>query len=245
MNHLQKNKRVLSETFSGSSNTSYVGAMTANKGFTLIELIVTITIAAVVLAIAVPSFQAIIEKNRISSEADRLFSSLKQARNNAIVTGSPTFLCRVNGGVDLNNIACSVNVNGDATDWSGDFLIYTGLLTPTPTVIPNGNGSVLIEDLSTNNGNRDQMLQAIADAPNNGVRIAAGGTQPVIRFEPDGTVQIVDAGGTVAANVTARFTVCDPRLAVPEQNGRIIVVNEVGVVRSFSADPDDANRLCL
>jgi len=53
-------------------------------GFTLIELMITIVVLAVLVAIALPSFQSIIEKRRLVGAADNLYADLQYARSEAI-----------------------------------------------------------------------------------------------------------------------------------------------------------------
>lgn len=76
--------------------------MRNQQGFTLIELMVTISVAAVVMAIAVPSMQLMQANARMASAANDLASDLKKARSDAISYRSNyTFLA--NGGVSWNN----------------------------------------------------------------------------------------------------------------------------------------------
>lgn len=53
-------------------------------GFTLIEMMVTITIVAILAAAAVPSFQQLIANQRIKTASFDLFSALNYARSEAI-----------------------------------------------------------------------------------------------------------------------------------------------------------------
>ena len=225
MNYLQNNKQ-----FKAKNSIK-------NVGFTLIELIITIAIAAIVLAIAVPSFQRIIEKNRISSETDRLFTILKQARNNAIVTGSPSFVCRTSQVVNLNAgpFVCSPSTNGEAGEWTDDFLLYTS--------VPNLNipdpdadfGNQRIDQVSNVDATRNIMIQGVSAAPRNGISILASQDNQVLRFEADGS--LANAGPYL-------FAICDNRRDVPEETGRIVQINQVGVIRVFSTIPDNAARTC-
>ncbi|MBK6757079.1 MAG: prepilin-type N-terminal cleavage/methylation domain-containing protein [Moraxellaceae bacterium] len=58
--------------------------MRNQQGFTLIELMVTIAVAAVVMAIAVPSMQLMQANARMASAANDLASDLKKTRSDAI-----------------------------------------------------------------------------------------------------------------------------------------------------------------
>lgn len=67
--------------------------MHQTRGFTLIELMITITIVAIVAAIAAPSFTEIIRNNQITTETNRLVSGLKLARSEAIKRSAPVTVC--------------------------------------------------------------------------------------------------------------------------------------------------------
>ncbi len=59
-------------------------SMKRSHGFTLIELMVTITLAVVLLGIAVPSMQTMIQNNRLASFSNTFLGSLVIARSEAI-----------------------------------------------------------------------------------------------------------------------------------------------------------------
>lgn len=54
------------------------------KGFTLFEMMITVAIAAVVAAFAIPGFQDVMSRTRINSTTEELVNSLALARNTAI-----------------------------------------------------------------------------------------------------------------------------------------------------------------
>ncbi|MGH8182412.1 MAG: GspH/FimT family pseudopilin [Rhodanobacteraceae bacterium] len=83
-------------------------------GFTLVELMVTIAVAAILLMIAVPSFQHLILSNRLTTSANGLVDALNAARLDAIKLNADTQFCGStgNGGDPLLGTACSTAAPG-------------------------------------------------------------------------------------------------------------------------------------
>jgi len=65
-------------------------------GFTLIELMVVVVIAAIFLAMAMPSFTEAIERNRIASQTNEFIAAVSYARGEAIRRTVPVGLCSSN-----------------------------------------------------------------------------------------------------------------------------------------------------
>jgi type IV fimbrial biogenesis protein FimT len=68
------------------------------KGFTLIELMVTIAVLAIIVTIAIPSFQDIIERNRVVTQANNILSAVQLARSEAVKRGETITLTANAGG---------------------------------------------------------------------------------------------------------------------------------------------------
>ena len=69
-----------------------------SRGFTLLELMVTIAILAIVAGIGVPSFIRTIENNRVQTAANNFFLSIIQARNEAVKRNAQVVLCKSDDG---------------------------------------------------------------------------------------------------------------------------------------------------
>lgn len=63
-------------------------------GFTLVELMVTIAVAAVVVAVGVPSFLRTLARHTIASQAEELQDAVRIGRTEAMKRSGPVVLCR-------------------------------------------------------------------------------------------------------------------------------------------------------
>jgi len=66
------------------------------KGFTLIELMVSVSVISILAVIAVPNYSKFIVKMRVDNEISRLQRLLLTARNHAISVQYPVTLCPLN-----------------------------------------------------------------------------------------------------------------------------------------------------
>ena len=83
-----------------------------NTGFTLVELMVTIAIVAILLAVGLPSFQGSLRSNRVATSTNELLASLALARTEAIKTVQASQVCARDG-------------NACGTDWNQGWLVVT------------------------------------------------------------------------------------------------------------------------
>jgi type IV fimbrial biogenesis protein FimT len=83
------------------------GPARAQRGFTLVELMVTMTIALVLIMIAVPSFKNIILQNKLTTAANDVVGAINLARMEAIKRNASTQLCgSASNGTDTLGKAC-------------------------------------------------------------------------------------------------------------------------------------------
>ena len=59
------------------------------RGFTLLELMVAIAVLAILVTIGVPSFQTLIQNNRVVTQTNELVTALNFARTEAVKRGRP------------------------------------------------------------------------------------------------------------------------------------------------------------
>jgi type IV fimbrial biogenesis protein FimT len=91
--------------------------LTRASGVTLIELTMTMAIVAVLMAVAIPSFQYVTNANRISSEANALLGDMQFARGEAIKQGLTVIVC-----TSSNQTSCSGSAN-----WQSGWIVYVDI----------------------------------------------------------------------------------------------------------------------
>jgi len=104
--------------------------MCRQRGFTLTELMVVVSIVAILLGIGVPSYRYITNSYRISSEVNGLLGDLMYARSEAIKEGQFVTVCAT-----VNGRSCTGN-----TSWARGWLVFSD---PTPNSGPHPPGPVL------------------------------------------------------------------------------------------------------
>lgn len=107
-----------------SINTPFVGLNRPNAsfraaGFTTVELLVTIAIAAILLTLAVPSMRTLIQNMRITSQANDLISDINFARSEAIRRSANVTICQ-----STDSTAASPTCSTAGTDWKIGRIIF-------------------------------------------------------------------------------------------------------------------------
>lgn len=109
------------------------------SGFGIIELLIVLTVGAVVLAIAVPNFQNMIQNQRAVTLTNELVSSVNYARTEAIKRGVRVSICPA-----ANDAATACSPNAQ---WTNGWIIFADV---------NNNGQL------TDLNNRLRVKQAPA-----------------------------------------------------------------------------------
>jgi type IV fimbrial biogenesis protein FimT len=64
------------------------------KGFTLIELMVTLLVLAILASVGIPAFQRLVAENRVSSQANATQGALQFARSEALKRRGDVVMCQ-------------------------------------------------------------------------------------------------------------------------------------------------------
>ena len=76
------------------STTARDRARRGIAGFTIVELMITVAVASILLAIAVPSFNQMIVSGRLTTQANEMVGALSLARSEAIKRNANVTFCR-------------------------------------------------------------------------------------------------------------------------------------------------------
>lgn len=134
--------------------------MQVQKGFSLLELVITLAIAAIVIGIAAPSFSSMIQDNRLSSQSLDFISALNLARSEAIKRGTQVTLCKSN-----DESSCTT-----AGNWAQGWIVFVDTDGDNTRKAAVGSPEIILRvhgPLSGNNtltGNRN-VAQHIAYIP--------------------------------------------------------------------------------
>lgn len=112
-------------------------------GFTIIELIVTLTVLGVLLGIAVPQFTDFLRNSRRAATINELVGSLSYARSEAVRRGVQVVVCKT-----VTGTAC---VSGAGTTWQAGWLSFINTDADSPPVVDAGE-TVLKVRMDQNGG---------------------------------------------------------------------------------------------
>ncbi|MEM7206601.1 MAG: GspH/FimT family pseudopilin [Pseudomonadota bacterium] len=91
-----------------------------NQGFTIIELVITLALAAVVAGLAAPSVVNMIRENAVVAINNQIVADIQFTRSEAIKRNIPVTICAANADQD----ACIVS-----NDWSNGWIAFAETIT--------------------------------------------------------------------------------------------------------------------
>ncbi|MGY6519797.1 MAG: GspH/FimT family pseudopilin [Lysobacteraceae bacterium] len=170
------------------------------RGFTLVEVMITVAILAVLIAAAVPSFEFIRNTSSLASASNDVLAAVQTARTEAVRRGVPVVLCRSEDGATCNAgggnwggwlVFADIDRSGAVS--AGDDLIQSGTF-PTRMEVRAGG------DVAT--GNQRVVFRPSGMAPGpGGAALLDGFVQvclPTTRPEENVRRVAIGAGGRVS-----------------------------------------------
>ena len=91
--------------------------MKRDNGFTLIELMVTMAVIVVLLAVGVPAFKSFVKNNRVIAETGKVIIAMQVVRSEAVKRGSGAVIC-----ASTDQATCSAD-----TDWTTGWITFSDL----------------------------------------------------------------------------------------------------------------------
>lgn len=110
--------------------------MQDSNGFTLIELMITLAVVAILLTVAVPSYRSFVQGNRAAAQANAVLRALVYTRSEAVKRAGGSTICQSG-----NQSSC-----GGSTSWQGGWIVFSDvdqdgtLDASTDTLLQVGNG---------------------------------------------------------------------------------------------------------
>ena len=195
------------------------------RGFTIIELGVTLAIAGILLFMAIPSFNTFIQNNRLRSATADFVAAVHLARVESIKRQARVIMCRTGDPNDLDgDDAVSCREDQTAADnrmWNKGWIMYATL--------PSDSSAEA--DYSTASGH--QLIKVGPPAP----------TGVIIRSDTRGDQRLAYyRDGTLNESSQTEYIVCDDRNGVGN-TGRLIAIPLSGrpiVSETSKCDPESS-----
>lgn len=85
----------------------------SNRGFTLLELIITLSVIVLLVTVALPNFQDILQRNRVTSKINEILTAINAARNEAVTGGVVAGMCP-----SLDGVSC------ETSRWDAGWIVW-------------------------------------------------------------------------------------------------------------------------
>jgi type IV fimbrial biogenesis protein FimT len=181
----------------------------AQRGFTLVELLVSVTISAVLIAIALPDFVSATRGIQLSHQAKEFENAVKFARAKATQLGQVVAICPANATLT----GCKTTAK---TEWQGGWIIHSNL--------PDASGA-----LNTDFDSATETIFAIKQPMGEGITLVANNASLGNQIAFNGAGEASTNTGNVGT-FTLRFT------ANPNSSNLYLVSNRTGRIRVLSDD---------
>lgn len=200
------------------------------RGFTLLELMLSVTIGAMLIGLGVPSFQNFVRASRITSNANELLTAVYTTRSEAIKRRATTILCFT---TDPN-----VALPDCGGDGSQGWVVWVDVANPAVPSANDRNGRV--------DAGEPIVMRHAALPDTLRTQTRPVGNAGYLAYAASGTARAIPAAGAQVAGIT----ICDDRgnalVSAPDTSAaRGLIFSAAGRPRVTSSRVEIALSLSL
>lgn len=129
------------------------------QGLTLVELMVTLAVAIILLAVGMPLFSSVVSSNRVTGQTNALVAAMQLARSEAVKRRFDAYVCAAAG---------TLSVDCGATDWADGWTVFAD---------EDGDGAL----------DGGELVRTWDGPGTSATMTLAGGTS--VRFRPSGEIE--------------------------------------------------------
>lgn len=159
---------------------------TAARGFTLIELAVVLAVLAIVMRIAVPAMQGMMNSSQITTTTNNLVSALALARSEAVKRATRVTVASADWTTGWQVFVDQGTVGSSAGDL--ELRVQQSAANAPPTVVPGANFSNYISYLPSG------VSQGNGGASNGSIVVSKAGISRTICISTTGRVSVIASG---------------------------------------------------
>ncbi len=100
-----------------NSYKAHMKKETRQKGFTLVELLITMVVAIILLGVGIPAYNQIVANNRLIAQGNALVTAVNMAKSAALSNGISATLC-ADADTDPSTFVCSAS-----DDWANGWFV--------------------------------------------------------------------------------------------------------------------------
>jgi len=178
-------------------------AVHPTRGFTLLELLITLVISAILLGMAAPSFREAMADHRLRQDVETFRQAAFEARSESIVSGAHVTVCPHAG------------ANACGSNWSGDLMVFVdGTISDVDAAAVRDADDRVVRIVRRDEATSSLKVYASYDGASNNTFVPSH-----LRYAPSGT----------SSWRNGSFVACDVRGKV---HARVLNVLAIGDIRA-------------